>query len=171
VVDRRILRRFRSWDDAAWIFRRIARLTRRESIRLLAPLAGAAVLVAVTLAGLPWRDHPFARPRTPFDKSAAKSVATGFALLRDAQSVIPHGAVVVARTEPRDPIQETYFHRFALALLPEREVLPAAYYGATTPPEVWNRAGYVVVVGRKPAEPPGRLLLETPDGTVWKREP
>jgi hypothetical protein len=146
-------------------------LSRRESIRLLAPLAGAAVLVAVSLAGLPWSDHPFARPRTPFDRSAAKSVAPGFALLRAADAVIPPGGVVLVRTEPEDPTSETYFHRFALALLPGREVLPAAYYGTPTPPEVWNRASYVVVVGRKPAQPPGRLLMETPDGTVWKRQP
>ena len=74
-------------------------------------------------------------------------------------------------TEPRDPVQETYFHRFALALLPGREVVPAAYYGVTTPPEVWSRAGYVVVVGRRPAQPPGTLLLETADGSLWRRAP
>jgi len=127
--------------------------------------------VAVSLAGLPWRDHPFARPRTPFDRSAARDVAPGFALLRDAEPLIPTGGVVLVRTEPEDRISETYYHRFALALLPGREVLPAAYYGAPTPPEVWNRAGYVVVVGKRPAQPLGRLLLETADGTVWKREP
>jgi len=78
---------------------------------------------------------------------------------------------VVVRTQPEDRTSETYYHRFALALLPGREVLPAAYYGVPTPPEVWNRAGYVVVVGKRPAQPLGRLLLETADGTVWKREP
>jgi hypothetical protein len=146
-------------------------LSRRETLRLAAPVLGAAVLVAFAAAGLPWTDHPFARPRTPFDRSPAKSVAPGFALLREAGRVIPDGSVVVARTEPRNPAQETYLHRFALSLLPGREVLPAAYYGVATPPEVWNRARYVVVVGRRPAESPGRLLLETPDGTVWRREP
>ena len=143
----------------------------RESVRLVAPLVGAAALVAFAAASLPWKAGVLARPRTPFDRSAANSVAPGFALLREAEAVIPRGAVVVARTEPRDPGQETYFHRFALALLPGREVLPAAYYGMPTPPEVWSRAEYVVVVGRRPASEPGRLLLETPDGTVWKRNP
>ena len=146
-------------------------MSRRESVRLLAPLAGAAVLVAVSVARLPWADHPFARPRTPFDRSTAPGVAAGFALLRNAEGVIPPGGVVLVRTAPEDPTSETYFHRFAIALLPGREVLPAAYYGMPTPPEVWNRASYVVVVGGKPAQPPGRLLLETPDGTVWKRQP
>jgi hypothetical protein len=146
-------------------------LPRRESARILAPLLGAAVLVAFAAASLPWKAGVLAKPRTPFDRSAASSVAPGFALLRDAEGVIPRGAVLVARTEPRNPDQETYFHRFALALLPGREVLPAAYYGMTTPPEVWSRARYFVVVGKRPAEPLGRLLLETPDGTVLKREP
>jgi hypothetical protein len=142
-----------------------------DNSQLLFPLLGAAVLVAFAAAGLPWKENPLSAPRTPFDRSEAKSVAPGFALLRDAAAVIPPGAVVVARTEPRDPVQETYFHRFALALLPGREVLPAAYYGMATPQEVWGRASYVVVVGRRPTEAPGRLLLETPDGTVWKRNP
>lgn len=146
-------------------------MTRRQSVRIAAPLIGAAVLVAFAAASLPWKAGVLARPRTPFDRSAASSVAPGFAFLRDAEAVIPRGAVVVAWTEPRNPIQETYFHRFALAMLPGREILPAAYYGVATPPEVSSRASYVVVVGRKPAEPPGRLLLETPDGTVWKRGP
>jgi hypothetical protein len=154
-----------------WFPRRIPSLSRRESVRLVAPLLGAAVLVAFAAASLPWKAGVLTRPRTPFDHSAASSVAPGFAFLRDAQAVIPRGAAVVARTEPRDPIQETYFHRFALAMLPGREILPAAYYGTATSPEVSTRASYVVVVGKKPAEPPGRLLLETPDGTVWKREP
>lgn len=143
----------------------------RESVRVAASLAGGAVLVAFAAASVPWSANPLRRPRTPFDRSAASSVASGFALLRDAAPLIPDGAVLVAWTEPRDPVQETYFHRFALALLPGREVLPAAYYGAAMPPEVWNRAGYVVVVGRRPARPPGRLLLETADGSLWRREP
>lgn len=145
-------------------------MSRRESVRILAPLVGAAVLVAFAGASLPWKSGLLARPRTPFDRSAADSVAPGFALLRDSDALIPRGAIVVARTEPRDPVRETYFHRFAIALLPGREVLPAAYYGMATPPEVWERAEYIVVVGKRPASPPGRLLLETPDGSVWRRE-
>jgi hypothetical protein len=150
---------------------RISLLSRRDSLRLASPILGAAVLTAVTFARLPRTAHPFEAPRTPFDGSASKSVASGFALLRAADGVIPRGAIVVARTEPRNPAQETYFHRFALALLAGREVLPAAYYGMEMPPEVWNRAQYVVVFGKRPADPPGRLLLITPNGTVWKLEP
>ena len=143
----------------------------RQSVRLAAPLFGAAVLVAFAAASLPWKSGVFARPRTPFDRSAASSVAPGFALLRAEAEVIPAGAIVVARTEPRDPVHETYLHRFALALLPGREVLPAAYYGQATPPEVWGRAEYVVVVGARPADPPGTLLKETGEGSVWRRRP
>jgi hypothetical protein len=146
-------------------------LSRRESLRLAAPVLGAAVLVAVTLAGLPWNDRPFDAPRTPFDRGAAKGIALAFALLRAAEGVIPRGGVLVMRSEPRDLAQDTYLYRFALALLPGREVVPAANYGVQTPPEVWGRAQYVVVLGKKPADPPGRLLLTTTDGTIWKREP
>jgi hypothetical protein len=142
----------------------------RDSIRLAAPLVGAAVLVSFAAASLPWRAGVSTRPRTPFDHSAAVYVAPGFALLRESDSVIPVGAIAVVRTEPRDPVQETYYHRFAVALLTGREIVPAASYGQATPPEVWGRAEYVIVVGPRPAEPPGRLLLETRDGSVWRRQ-
>ena len=146
-------------------------MTRRESVRLLAPVLGALVLVAFSAASLPWKAGVLTRPRTPFDRSAASNVAPQFALLRDAEAVIPKGAAVLVRSEPADPTSDTYFHRFAIALLPGRDVVAAAYYGVPTAPAVRDRASYVVVVGRRPASPPGRLLLETPDGTVWKRNP
>jgi hypothetical protein len=141
----------------------------RESIRLAAPLVGAAVLVSFAAASLPWKAGVSTPPRTPFDHSAAIYVAPGFALLREADPAIPPGGVAVVRTEPRDPVQETYYHRFAVALLPGREIVPAANYGQPTPPEISDRAQYVIVVGPRPAEPPGTLLLETRDGTVWRR--
>ncbi len=84
--------------------------------------------------------------------------------------MIPDRASVVARTEPPDAIQETYFHRFAISLLPGRRVLPAAYYGGFVDSKVWKDAQYMVVVGPKPAPPPGRLVLETKEGTVWRRD-
>lgn len=95
-------------------------------------------------------------------------VAPGFALLRAADGVIPKGASLVVLTVPPDPTQETWYHRFAVALLPGRKALAAADYGQAAPPETWRGAEYVVVVGARPPAPPGTLLLETGDGSVWK---
>ena len=142
-----------------------------DSRLFLFPVLGAAILVAFTLASLPWKENLFRRPRTLFDRSAASAVAPGYALVAAAVPVIPAGATVVVRTEPRDPIAETYYHRFADALLPGRRALPASFYGRFAPPEVSRDAAYVLIVGAKPAEPPGRLLLETPEGTVWETPP
>jgi hypothetical protein len=143
-------------------------LPRRHRTAALAPLLGAAILVGSSITSLPWRENLFRRPRTPFDRSAASSVAPGYALLTAAAPLVPPGATVVVRTEPRDPVQETYYHRFADALLPGRRALPASLYGHPAPDELWRDAEYVVFVGGKPSEPPGRLLLETAEGTVWK---
>jgi len=146
-------------------------LSTLDSRLFFVPLIGAAILVASTLVSLPWKENLFRRPRTIFDRSAASAVAPGYALVAAAVPVIPAGATVVVRTEPRDPIAETYYHRFADALLPGRRALPASFYGRFAPPEVSRDAAYVLIVGAKPAEPPGRLLLETPEGTVWETPP
>jgi len=141
-----------------------------RTFRLLAPLFGAAVLAGFSIASLPWAEDVFRRPRTPFDRSAASSVAPLYAMLTAARAAIPDGASVVARTEPANPVQETYFHRFAISLLPGRRVLPSASYGAFLDPQVWKDAQYMIVVGPRPAPPPGALVLEAPEGTVWRRE-
>ena len=141
----------------------------RERVRLGAPLLGAAILTAFAVATIPFSASPLRRPRTPFDRSAASSVAPMFALLTAARSTVPEGAVVVARTEPPNAVEETYFHRFALALLPGRRVLPSAIYGVFTPASSWSSARYLLIVGPRPAAPPGALLLETPEGSVWLR--
>jgi hypothetical protein len=137
----------------------------------LVPLIGAALLVAFALTSLPWTDGLFRRPRTPFDRSAARAVAPGYALVASAMPLVPSGATVVVRTEPRDAVAETYYHRFADALLPGRRALPAAFYNQFSPPEISRDAQYVLIVGVRPSEPPGRLLLETPEGTVWRASP
>ncbi len=142
----------------------------RSTIRILAPLLGAAVLAGFSIASLPWKENLFRRPPTPFERSAAKSVAPLYAMLTAASSAIPDGASVVARTEPPDAVQETYFHRFAISLLPGRRVLPSAFYGGFVYPEVWKDAQFMVVVGPRPVPPPGTLVLETPEGTVWRRD-
>jgi hypothetical protein len=144
-------------------------LRRTSNVAILVPLLGSAILVALAWASLPWSEGLFERPRTPFTRSAARSVEVGYALLTAAQGVIPVGASVVARTEPPDASRESDYHRFLIALLPGRRALPSASYGTFLPHEVWQAAEYVVIVGPRPAVPPGDLLLETPDGTIWKR--
>ncbi len=134
----------------------------------LSPLLGAALLVAFALASLPWGENLFQRPRTLFDRSASRAVAPGYALVAAAAALVPAGATVVVRTEPRDAVAETYYYRFADALLPGRRALPAAIYGQFSPPELSRDAEYVLIVGLRPSAPPGRLLLETPEGTVWR---
>jgi hypothetical protein len=96
-------------------------------------------------------------------------VAPGYALLAAADRVIPPGASVVVRTEPPDAVQETWYHRIAVALLPGRRPRPAAFYGKPLSPDVWQDAEYLVLVGPTPAKPPGEPILETADGTVWRR--
>lgn len=145
-------------------------LLRRRSTadRVLIPLLGSALLAALALWHVPWKQG-FVRPRTLYDHSSARAVAPAYALLRAAAMGIPRGASVVVRAEPPDATMETWYHRFAVALLPGRRALPSASYGTFTAPEVWRDAEYLVVVGPRPRPEPGRLLLETPDGTVWLR--
>lgn len=76
---------------------------------------------------------------------------------------------MAARHEPLDAYKDTYFYYYAVALLPGRRVLPAAMWGAATDPASWNAADYFVIAGSRPASPPGELLLESPNGTVWRR--
>jgi hypothetical protein len=137
----------------------------------LFPLIGAAILAGATLATLPWKDGLFRRPRTLFARSAARAVAPGYALVAAASGVVPAGATVVVRTDPRDPIAETYYHRFADALLPGRRALPASIDLHHAPASVSAGAEYLLIVGARPSEPPGQLLLEIPEGTVWRAEP
>jgi hypothetical protein len=129
--------------------------------RIRISLIGSALLAALAVASLPWA-RGWRRPRTPFDASASGSaVASGFFLLRNAASLIPRGASVVVVTSPRDPIRDGYAHRFGVALLPHARVLPAGS----------GDAEFLVVVGSRPARAPGELLLDTPEGSVWRRRP
>jgi hypothetical protein len=137
----------------------------------LVPFLGAAILAVVTLATLPWKEGLFRRPRTLFDRSAARAVAPGYALVAAAEGIVPRGASVVVRTEPHDAIAEIYYHRFADALLPGRRALPASIDLHPVPTSYSAGAEYVLIVGAKPSAPPGRLLLETPEGTIWRAGP
>jgi hypothetical protein len=135
----------------------------------LPPLAGSAILVLLALARLPPAESLLRAPETPFDQARSPSFAADWALLSRAAPLVPAGASVAARVEPPDPAVDTYLHRFAVALLPGRRVLPAALWGAPAP-ELEREADYLVVLGPRPTEPPGELLLQTPAGSVWRRK-
>jgi hypothetical protein len=145
-------------------------LLRRRSTAdpALLPLFGSALLAALALWHVPWKQG-LVRPRSLYDQSGARAVAPAYTLLTAAALGIPQGASVVVRAEPPDAAMETWYQRFAVALLPGRRVLPSALYGGFTAPELWRDAEYLVVVGPRPGPEPGQLLLETPDGSVWLR--
>ncbi len=86
---------------------------------------------------------------------------------REAAAVVPAGASVASICQPRDPTRETSLHREAFALLPGRKVLAAAVWD--TPMRSEEKADYLIIAGPDPAPPPGRLLLQTPAGSVRRR--
>lgn len=111
--------------------------------------------------------HP---PATPYDRSPAGHVVPAFILLDSAAAVIPRGASVTVTSEPPDPARDTESHHMGVALLPGRQVVPAALWGAPRP-DLAGQADYIVILGRRPAVSYGRLLYESPPGTVWQRRP
>lgn len=139
--------------------------------RDLLPLAGAAVLAAFSIAALPFSRGLSQAPRTPYDASPAASLTVpAWIVLQRAEALVPPGASVVVRIEPADASTDSYLHRFAIALLPGRRILPAALWGVPTDPAGLLAAEYVVVVGPVPSPPPpGFLLLKIPEGSVWRR--
>jgi hypothetical protein len=137
---------------------------------LLLSLAGSAILAGFSVAALPFSRGLFHLPRTPYDASAPDSSTGAYILLQRAEALIPRDASVVARAEPPDATTDTYLHRFAVALLPGRKIVPAALWSVPTDPAVLREADYEIVVGKPPLSPAGRLLLSTPEGSVWKRE-
>jgi hypothetical protein len=137
---------------------------------LLLSLAGSAILAGFSVASLPSSRGLFHLPRTPYDASAPDSSTGAYILLQRAEALIPRDASVVARAEPPDATTDTYLHRFAVALLPGRKIVPAALWSVPTDPAVLREADYEIVVGKPPLSPAGRLLLSTPEGSVWKRE-
>jgi hypothetical protein len=137
---------------------------------LLLSLAGSAVLAGFSVAALPFSRGLFRAPRTPYDASDAAFTVPAWILLERAEPLIPAGASVVVRVEPSDANTDSYLHRSGVALLPGRKVVPAALWGVPTPPEVRGEADYEIVVGRTTSSPGRRLVLSTPEGSVWKRD-
>ena len=121
----------------------------------------------------PSRAFPGARlvggPRTPFDPSAASAVASGYVLLPAAAAAIPRGPSVVVRAEPRDPIARRTSTASRSRCCRAAARCRPAFYGAFRAAEFRRDAEYVVVVGPGPRRRPGRLLLDTPEGSVWRR--
>jgi hypothetical protein len=137
----------------------------------LLSLAGSAVLAAFSVSGLPFSRGLFRAPRTPYDASDAAFTVPAWILLERAEALVPTDASVVVRVEPADPNTDSYLHRFAIALLPGRKIVPAALWGVPTASEVLDGADYEVVVGATESSPGRRLVLSTPEGSVWKRDP
>jgi hypothetical protein len=140
---------------------------RSDSPQFFLLLAGAAVLTALAISELPHFPEALRAPSTPFDRNAAPAAVADYKLFQEASPVVPSGSSVAALSEPRNAVRETSLHRFAVALLPGRKVLPAAVWDSPTHLE--DRADFLIVAGGKPTPPPGRLLLETPWGSVWRR--
>jgi hypothetical protein len=133
-----------------------------------AALTGATVLLAATAAILPPPRALLRAPSTPFDRSRARYLAPAFSLIAEARRVVPEGARVTVTSEPLNPALDNTTHRVGVALLPGRDVFPAALFDQPSP-EAAAQAEYVVVVGAMPAVPPGEILLARPEGTVWRR--
>jgi hypothetical protein len=132
-------------------------------------LIGAAILLAVTLTRLPSFFALLYPPLTPFDRAHPR-IVPAFALLTEARAVLPAGASVTVLSEPPDAVSDTDMHHLAVALLPGRRVLPAAFRGMPRP-DLARLAEFVVVVGQAPPAPPGDVLLKRAEGTVWRRRP
>jgi hypothetical protein len=86
-----------------------------------------------------------------------------------AAGAVPPGASYVVRTEPPDARMETFYHRLAVSLLPGRRDFPAAERSVFATSESLRDAEYAIVVGPPPKDPPGELLLQDPNGSVWRR--
>jgi hypothetical protein len=130
-------------------------------------LGAGAILTALAISKLPHFPEVLQAPSTPFDRTPAPGAAADYKLFQEAASVVPPGASVAALSQPRNAVRETSLHRMAVALLPGRKVLPAALWN--NPTHLEGEADLLIVAGGKPAPPPGRLLLETPWGSVWQR--
>ena len=137
---------------------------------VLASLAGSAILAAFSIAALPFSRGLFRAPQTPYDATDAKFTPPAWILLSRAEPLIPRGASVVVRTAPTNLTNDMYLHRFGVALLPGRKIVAAALWGVPSAPEEIEAAEWEVVVGKAESSPGRRLVLEAPEGSVWKRD-
>ena len=133
-------------------------------------LLSAAILVGFLIAWLPPKKDLLKAPVTPFDRIPVPVISQSYRLLWRVSSMLPADASVAIRSEPRNPGFESSLFQDGVALLSDRKrkVLPAALWGLPVP-QFESQADYVIVVGPKPASPPGALLFECPDGSLWRR--
>ena len=131
-------------------------------------LAGAVAMTVLAFTELPPLPDLLHAPATPYDHNPSVAMATEWRLVADAATVIPFGVSVSAIAEPRNATVETALHRDAVALLPGRRIIPAAFFAVPTHSE--DDADYWIIAGPAPASPPrGERVLSTPLGTVWRR--
>ena len=142
---------------------RVNRARARPSLVARLCALGSLVLAAAAIHHTPPPRLSLAPSETPFDNGPARAVAPAFALLRTAAVAIPPGATVLAREEPANPTADTYFHRAAVALLPDKVVLPAAVWFRPTHPK--EQPAYVILLGEVADLPGFSLLLRTPSGS------
>jgi hypothetical protein len=142
------------------------KIAMKPSVLPALAIAAAATLTGFAIARLPPR--PWRAPGTPFDLSIP-AAARDFAFLSEAARVLPAGASVVAHAEPVDPAADDALARMAIALLPGRDVIPAAVWRVPNP-DADARAEFIVIEGGFPAESRGELLFRNGSGTVWHRK-
>jgi hypothetical protein len=131
-------------------------------------LLSAAILVGFSIAWLPPSPALLEAPVTPFDRIPVPVISQSYRLLWRIASMLPAGASVAIRSEPRNPGFESSLFQNGVGLLHGRKVLPAALWGQPVP-EIEAQADFVIIVGPKPASPPGTLLFESSDGSLWRR--
>ncbi|HYV42554.1 MAG TPA: hypothetical protein VEO02_12250 [Thermoanaerobaculia bacterium] len=140
---------------------------RSDLPQLLLLLAGASALTALSLSRLPSLADILRPPSTPFDRSLAAAAAADYRLFWEAAAWIPRGVSVAPISGPRDPVRETTLHREAVGLLPGRKILPAAVWNQPTHLE--GQADFLIAFGPRSSPPPGILVFESKQGSVWRR--
>lgn len=141
----------------------------RSSWRDVLALAGSLTMLAYGIHRLPAARALLRLPRTPIDNSRIHDSAAEYRLLLDAGPFVPENATVLIQSATGDVERDTFLHRFGVALLPGRKVVPAVVDERRVPPALEASADYLVIHGRGARVTDGVLLLETNDGTVWRR--
>jgi len=139
---------------------------RSDRPQLFLLFAGAVALTALSISKLPSPSEILTPPSTPFDRSPGKT-APDYRLFSEVASKLPVGSSVAAISEPRDAARETVLFREAIGLLPGCRLQPAAAW--ETPTHLEEKTRYWIVAGPRPSPPPGELILETPEGSLWRR--
>jgi hypothetical protein len=130
-------------------------------------LAGALILVTVAVGRLPAPRDLIRRPVTPFDRARDPGAGPILSLLTQASTVIPARARVAVRAVSGSLAESSFCSLLARSLLPSINVVPAEH-----PLDGPARPDFVILVGLDvPEQGPGRLVLRTSVGAVWRLEP